>query len=70
VSRARLRSLLVAIPLLAVGCASERPWKVDPEQQRHFDQSQDACQKLTDEPAGFERCMKRRGWRREWIFGL
>jgi hypothetical protein len=61
---------VLAALALAAACASDRPWKVDPEEQRHFDQSRAACETLTDEPAAFDRCMERRGWRREWILGL
>jgi hypothetical protein len=68
--RTALRIQLLLLALCGAGCASERPWKVAPDEQRHFDQSREACEQLTDEPAGFERCMQRRGWRREWVFGL
>jgi hypothetical protein len=64
---------LAALLIAAVGlaCASEpRPWKVTADNQRRFDQAHDACTKLTDDPAGFENCMTRRGLRREYWFGL
>ncbi len=60
---------LVSAVLLA--CASEpRPWKVTPSNERLYHQSHDACTKLTDDPDAYEKCMERRGLRREWIFGL
>jgi hypothetical protein len=39
-------------------------------EERRFGQSRKACEMLTDAPEGFEKCMKRRGWRREYPFGL
>jgi hypothetical protein len=71
VAPARARILLLAGALAAAtGCAGDRAWKVAPEAQHRFDQSRDACEKLTDEPDAFDKCLRRRGWRRERAFGL
>ena len=67
------RTLLAVAPLvaLAVACASEpRPWKVKPKDERRFYQAERACEKLTDDARQYENCMKRRGFRREYPFGL
>jgi hypothetical protein len=69
-SRSAALPFALAALAFAAACASDRPWKVDPEEQRHFDQSREACETLTDDPAAFEKCMERRGWRRERVFGL
>ena len=62
--------LSFAVLALALACSSSRPWKVTPENERRFGQATDACMKLTDTPDGFEKCMKRRGFRREYPFGF
>ena len=68
-----MRRLHAVAPLLAMAlaCASEpRPWKVRPEDERRFYQAQLACEKLTDTPDQYENCLKRRGWRPSYPFGL
>jgi len=62
--------LALAAALALAACAGPRPWKVTPEKERRFRQSVEACELLTDDPGAFETCMKRRGWRHEWPFGL
>lgn len=65
------RPLLAVALLLALACASQpRPWKVAPKDERRFYQAQKACEQLTDTPAQYESCLKRRGFRREYPFGL
>ena len=69
----RLAALVVCALALggpASGCSSDRPWKVPPERERRFLQAEKACKQLTDDAAGFEKCMKRRGFRREYPGGL
>ncbi len=61
-------SILVAG--LVVGCASDRPWKVNASDERRYGESVEACRALTDDAAGFVKCMKRRGWRREYPGGF
>jgi len=65
-----LSRLALAAALALAACAGSRPWKVTPEKERRFHQSVEACELLTDEAGAFETCMKRRGWRREYLFGL
>ena len=67
------RRLLAVAPLLglALACASQpRPWKVAPKDERCLYQAQKACEQLTDTPAQYESCLKRRGFRREYPLGL
>lgn len=68
----RACALALWIPLVAAagGCSSDRPWKVPPEKERRFLQAEQACRKLTDDADAFEKCMKRRGFRREYPGGL
>lgn len=61
---------LAAVVLAGPGCASDRPWKVSPGDEQRFRASTRACEILTDDPDGFEKCMRRRGWRREYPLGL
>ena len=69
--RMRGRVAVAALLALGLGCASQpRPWKVAPKDERRFYQAQKACDQLTDTPEQYERCLKRRGFRREYPFGL
>ena len=66
-----MRALALGFLLLSLGCQSTaRPWKVAPEKERQFGESRKACEMLTDDPEGFEKCMNRRGWRREYPGGF
>ena len=58
--------------LVGVSCAgSQAPWSVKAEDQRRFQETTRVCRLLTDDRGGelapekFEKCMKRRGWRRQ-----
>ena len=64
--------LVASAVLLTVSCAgSQAPWDVDPNDQRRFREATRVCRLLTDDGAGelmpdrFEKCMKRRGWKRQ-----
>ena len=62
---------VVAVLLALVACQStSRPWKVDLEDERRFGQAREACEVLTDDAEGFEKCMRRRGFRREYPGGF
>jgi hypothetical protein len=57
---------------VSVSCAgSQVPWDVAAEDQDRFREASRICRLLTDDSAGelvperFEKCMKRRGWRRQ-----
>ncbi len=63
-------ALAFSLAGLAVGCSTNRPWKVPPERERRFLDAEKACQKLTDDATAFEKCMKRRGFRREYPGGF
>jgi hypothetical protein len=61
-----------AAVLVSVGCAgSQAPWDVDARDQVRFEETSRICRLLTDDRAGelvpedFERCMTRRGWKRQ-----
>lgn len=62
--------LVLSLWGFAFGCSSDRPWKVPPERERRFLEAEKACEKLTDDAAAFEKCMKRRGFRREYPGGF
>lgn len=66
----RAASIVLALGLLAPGCASQRPWKVPPQRERRFQEAEQACRKLTDDAHAFDKCMKRRGFRREYPGGF
>jgi hypothetical protein len=58
--------------LVSVGCAgSQAPWDVDARDQARFEETSRICRLLTDDSAGelvpesFEKCMTRRGWKRQ-----
>jgi hypothetical protein len=63
---------LVSSLVVGPGCAgSQAPWDVDELEQARFHETTEICRLLTDDKAGeldpeaFERCMKRRGWKRQ-----
>ena len=63
---------VASIVLVCLGCAgSQAPWDVDPMEQARFQETTRVCRLLTDDSAGelvperFEKCMKRRGWKRQ-----
>jgi hypothetical protein len=62
--------LILSLIGFAVGCSSGRPWKVPPERERRFLEAEKACKKLTDDTPAFEKCLKRRGFRREYPGGF
>lgn len=65
------RSVVCLLAAATLACASEpRPWKVTADNERRFSQAHDACTKLTDDAEAFDKCMERRGLRREYPFGL
>ena len=58
--------------LVTASCAgSQTPWSVKAEDQARFEETTRVCRMLTDDSSGelapekFEKCMKRRGWRRQ-----
>jgi hypothetical protein len=58
--------------LVGASCAgSQTPWSVKAADQARFEQTTRVCRLLTDDSGGelapekFEKCMKRRGWRRQ-----
>jgi hypothetical protein len=64
---------LVLLLLLVIGSACQsraRPWKVKSENERRYGDTREACEILTDDDDGFEKCMRRRGWRREYPGGF
>ena len=65
---------VASIVLVGIGCAgSQAPWDVDAQDQIRFEETTRICRLLTDEKAGeldperFEKCMKRRGWKRQCL---
>ena len=63
---------VASVVLVCLGCAgSQAPWDVDPMEQARFQETTRVCRLLTDDSAGelvpehFEKCMKRRGWKRQ-----
>jgi hypothetical protein len=64
------RPVALALVLALGACSSDRPWKVSPERERRFLEAEKACRQLTDDEKAFEKCMKRRGFRREYPGGL
>lgn len=58
--------LACAFAALLAGCASDTAaWVVPSGSQERFERAKEACEMLTDGPEAFDRCLKRRGWRRE-----
>jgi hypothetical protein len=58
--------------LVSASCAGgQAQWSVKAENQARFEETTRVCHLLTDESGGelspekFEKCMKRRGWRRQ-----
>ena len=58
--------------LLGASCSGRQaPWNVAVGDQDRFEETTRVCRLLTDDDAGelvperFEKCMKRRGWRRQ-----
>jgi hypothetical protein len=67
--------LAASVLLVGLGCAgSQAPWDVDATDQARFEETTRICRLLTDDGAGelaperFEKCMKRRGWKRQCFF--
>jgi hypothetical protein len=65
-------TLVASAVLFTVSCAgSQAPWDVAPKDQGRFQEVTRVCRLLTDDSAGelmpdrFEKCMKRRGWKRQ-----
>jgi hypothetical protein len=63
---------VASVLLVWLGCAgSEAPWDVGALEQGRFEETTRICRLLTDDGAGelvperFEKCMKRRGWKRQ-----
>ena len=63
---------VASVLLVGLGCAGSRaPWDVDARDQARFEETTRICRLLTDDGAGelaperFEKCMKRRGWKRQ-----
>jgi hypothetical protein len=63
---------VVGVLLFGPGCAgSDAPWDVSPKNYARFQETTRVCRMLTDESGGelaperFEKCMKRRGWKRQ-----
>jgi hypothetical protein len=63
---------VASVLLVALGCAgSQAPWDVAARDQARFEETTRICRLLTDDGAGelvperFEKCMKRRGWKRQ-----
>jgi hypothetical protein len=61
-----------AATVVIVGCAgSQAPWDVEADQRDRFQETSRVCRLLTDDSSGspvpesFDRCMKRRGWKRQ-----
>jgi hypothetical protein len=64
--------LTASAVLVSVSCAgSQAPWDVEARDQARFEENSRVCRLLTDDSAGelvaedFERCMTRRGWKRQ-----
>jgi hypothetical protein len=64
--------LAASVLLVGPGCAgSQAPWDVDAMDQARFEETTRICRLLTDDKSGelaperFEKCMKRRGWKRQ-----
>lgn len=74
--RSRPLAVLLAAAGLGVACAGDAPpWDVRPSERPRFEEVRRLCHALTDEdghtrPQAFERCMERRGFRRQawWRF--
>jgi hypothetical protein len=63
---------LAWVALVGLGCAgSQAPWDVGPMDEARFQETTRICRLLTDDRAGelvpesFDKCMKRRGWKRQ-----
>jgi hypothetical protein len=64
--------LVASAVLLGASCSGRQaPWDVAAGDQGRFEETTRVCRLLTDDDAGelvperFEKCMKRRGWRRQ-----
>jgi hypothetical protein len=65
-------ALVASAVLLGPSCGGRQaPWDVATGDQARFEETVRVCRLLTDDDAGelaperFEKCMKRRGWRRQ-----
>lgn len=63
---------IAAAAAVGLCCAgSQAPWDVDADEQARFQETSRVCRLLTDDSAGelvperFDKCMKRRGWKRQ-----
>lgn len=62
---------LLLVLVIGSACQSRsRPWKVKPENERRYGETREACEILTDDDDALEKCMRRRGWRREYPGGF